>query len=138
MTIHRTISSVLQYQFLKVAGSVGNEHGDRGVSAFGHTLKPKFLLASGNNSIFYSEVLRTPNSQLLFFKHMASLVALRRLLGPGSLEITSSRFHTSSVVLAQLRRKSKKSSGRPCKSTTSSCFVFDDVEIFYQPHHAHD
>ncbi|OJA10517.1 hypothetical protein AZE42_01720 [Rhizopogon vesiculosus] len=48
---------------------------------------------------------------------MASLVALRRLLGPGSSEITSSRFHTSSVVLAQLRRKFKKSNGKPSSSS---------------------
>ncbi|KIK41067.1 hypothetical protein CY34DRAFT_13274 [Suillus luteus UH-Slu-Lm8-n1] len=44
---------------------------------------------------------------------MASLLALRQLLGPGSSEITSSQFHTSSIVLAQLRRKSKKPSDKP-------------------------
>ncbi|KAG1725187.1 P-loop containing nucleoside triphosphate hydrolase protein [Suillus lakei] len=44
---------------------------------------------------------------------MASLLALRQFLGPGSSEITSSQFHTSSVVLAQLRRKSKKPYGKP-------------------------
>ncbi|KAG2742784.1 P-loop containing nucleoside triphosphate hydrolase protein [Suillus brevipes Sb2] len=43
---------------------------------------------------------------------MASLLALRQLLGPGSSEITSSQFHTSSIVLAQLRRKSKKPSDK--------------------------
>ncbi|KAG2072213.1 hypothetical protein BDR04DRAFT_1141774 [Suillus decipiens] len=58
----------------------------------------------------------TPFLATLVFSHMASLLALRQLLGPGSSEITSSQFHTSSVVLAQLRRKSKKPNGKPSSS----------------------
>ncbi|KAG1834937.1 P-loop containing nucleoside triphosphate hydrolase protein [Suillus subalutaceus] len=57
--------------------------------------------------------LSTPLLATLVFQPYGVLVGLRQLLGPGSSEITSSRFHTSSVVLAQLRRKSKKPNGKP-------------------------